>query len=98
VLWVHEDPVTKAKRTTDSAGAVTTFTELDPWGGETMRSSSSGLQPHKYTIYERDGNGSDEAMHRRYNCFGGFGWLRQRLISRPASLVPPLIYGENPDE
>jgi RHS repeat-associated protein len=25
------------------------------------------LQPHKYTTYERDANGGDEAMHRRYN-------------------------------
>jgi RHS repeat-associated protein len=67
VLWTHEEPVTKAKRTTDTLGAVHTITELDPWGGETNRSYWSGLQPHKYTTYERDANGSDEAMHRRYN-------------------------------
>ena len=67
VLWVHEEPVTKAKRTTDATGAVNTLTELDPWGGETGRSYWSGLQPHKYTSYERDANNSDEAMHRRYN-------------------------------
>jgi RHS repeat-associated protein len=67
VLWVYEEPVTKAKRTTDTTGAVHTITELDPWGGETGRSYWSGLQPHKYTTYERDANGSDEAMHRRYN-------------------------------
>lgn len=67
VLWVHEDPVTKAKRTTDTLGAVHTITELDPWGGETNRSYWSALQPHKYTTYERDANDSDEAMHRRYN-------------------------------
>ena len=59
--------MTKAKRTTDTLGAVHTITELDPWGGETNRSYWSGLQPHKYTTYERDANGSDEAMHRRYN-------------------------------
>jgi hypothetical protein len=36
------------------------------WGSETNRSSEA-FQPHKFTTYERDGNASDEAMHRRYN-------------------------------
>jgi RHS repeat-associated protein len=72
VLWVHEEPVTKAKRTTDTQGAVHSITELDPWGGETNRSSGSWLLPHKYTSYERDANGSDEAMHRRYNRLSRF--------------------------
>lgn len=67
VLWTHEEPITKAKRNTDTAGAVHTITELDPWGGETARSNGSWLQPHKYTTYDRDANNSDEAMHRRYN-------------------------------
>jgi RHS repeat-associated protein len=40
--------------------------ELDPWGGETGRSSNQSLQPHRYTSYERDNNGGDEAMMRRY--------------------------------
>ena len=72
MLWVHEEPVTKAKRTTDTQGAVHSITELDPWGGETNRSSGSWLLPHKYTSYERDANGSDEAMHRRYNRWSRF--------------------------
>jgi RHS repeat-associated protein len=68
VLWVHEDPVTKGKRTTNSSGAVVNGVEMDPWGSEVSSfSQSSGLQPHKYTTYERDGNNADEAMARRYD-------------------------------
>jgi len=46
---------------------VTAIVDLDPWGLETARSQNSQQQPRKYTTYERDGNGSDEAMMRRYN-------------------------------
>jgi RHS repeat-associated protein len=67
VNWMHEDPVAKSKRVTDSAGTVVSAVELDPWGGETNRSSNEVFQPKKFTSYERDVNGSDEAMHRRYN-------------------------------
>jgi RHS repeat-associated protein len=66
VSWVHQDPVTKSQRITNSGGAVTSTIDLDPWGGETARSSNAAFQPHKYTTYERDANGGDEAMHRRY--------------------------------
>jgi hypothetical protein len=41
--------------------------ELDPWGADTNRSGSSAFQPKKFTSYERDSNGSDEEMFRRYN-------------------------------
>jgi RHS repeat-associated protein len=51
---------------TDSTGAVVSTIELDPWGGETARSSNQAKQPHRYTSYERDANGGDEAMLRRY--------------------------------
>jgi len=67
VNWVHEDPVTKSKRVTDSLGNVVSAVELDPWGGDTNRSSNAAFQPKKFTSYERDANGSDEAMFRRYN-------------------------------
>src|SRR5207247_331738 len=67
VNWVHEDPITKSKRLTDISGNVISAIELDPWGADTNRSSNQAFQPHKYTTYERDGNGSDEAMFRRYN-------------------------------
>ncbi len=66
VSWVHQDPVTKSRRITNSSGTVTSTIDLDPWGGETSRSSNQAFQPHRYTSYERDGNGSDEAMMRRY--------------------------------
>jgi RHS repeat-associated protein len=66
VKWVHQDPITKSQRLTDSAGAVVSWVELDPWGGETGRSSNQTSQPHRYTSYERDGNSGDEAMMRRY--------------------------------
>jgi hypothetical protein len=67
VYWTHQDPVTKSQRVTNSAGTVTSAIELDPWGGETGRSSNQAFQPHRFTTYERDGNQSDEAMYRRYN-------------------------------
>jgi RHS repeat-associated protein len=66
VSWVHQDPVTKSQRITNSSGVVTSTIDLDPWGGETSRSSNQAFQPHRYTTYERDGNGGDEAMMRRY--------------------------------
>src|SRR5947207_15074541 len=69
VYWMHEDPVTKSKRVTDSSGAIVSMIELDPWGADTNKSSNAAFQPHKYTSYERDGNASDEAMFRRYNRY-----------------------------
>jgi RHS repeat-associated protein len=68
VFFVHEDPVTKSKRVTAATdGSVQSTVELDPWGADTSHSSNSTFQPHKFTTYERDSNGSDEAMFRRYN-------------------------------
>jgi RHS repeat-associated protein len=67
ISWVHEDPIAKSKRITSSSGAVVSTIELDPWGGDTARSGNSGFQPRLFTSYDRDGNNSDEAMHRRYN-------------------------------
>jgi RHS repeat-associated protein len=64
---VHQDPVVTSKRVTDGYGNVVSVVELDPWGGETNRSSNEAFQPRKFTTYERDSIGSDEAMHRRYN-------------------------------
>jgi RHS repeat-associated protein len=40
--------------------------EVDPWGGNTARSVNSSFQPHLYTSYERDSDGGDDAMNRRY--------------------------------
>jgi hypothetical protein len=65
-----------AKRTTDSTGAIVNATEMDPFGGQVGPATSqtgrlwnrqTWLQPHRYTTYERDGSGSDDAMARRYN-------------------------------
>jgi RHS repeat-associated protein len=72
VTWVHQDPVTKSQRFTNSAGALLSQRiDLDPWGNETGRTvdpASAQQKPtHRFTTYERDRNGSDEAMHRRYN-------------------------------
>ena len=64
---MHKDPAAKSKRITDTSGNVVSTIELDPWGGETNRSSNEAFQPRKFTTYERDSIGSDEAMHRRYN-------------------------------
>ena len=67
VYWMHEDPITKSKRVTNSAGTVVSTVELDPWGADTSRSSNGAFQPKKFTSYDRDANGTDEAMFRRYN-------------------------------
>jgi RHS repeat-associated protein len=67
VSWVHQDPVTKSQRVTNSSGTIVSTIDLDPFGGETARSAQSAFQPRKYTTYERDSNGSDEAMHRRFD-------------------------------
>src|SRR5712692_8634062 len=61
VSWVHQDPVTKSQRVTDNLGNVISTVDLDPWGGETWRSSNQTFQPHRYTTYERDANGGDRA-------------------------------------
>ncbi|MEK6278775.1 MAG: RHS repeat-associated core domain-containing protein [Acidobacteriota bacterium] len=68
VSWVHQDPVTKSQRVTNAAGTILSTIDLDPFGGETARSAGSAFQPRKYTPYERDSNGSDEAMHRRFDA------------------------------
>jgi hypothetical protein len=65
VNWVHEDPVTKSKRVTDGLGNVVSATELDPWGRDTNRSSNAAFQPKQFTSYERDANGSDEAIRQK---------------------------------
>jgi RHS repeat-associated protein len=67
VSWMHQDPVAKSKRVTDGSGTVVSTIELDPWGGETNRSSSEAFQPRHFTTYERDSIGSHDAMNRRYN-------------------------------
>jgi RHS repeat-associated protein len=67
VFWVHEDPITKSKRVTDVNGNVVSSIELDPWGADTARSNAAAFQPKKFTSYDRDANGTDEAMFRRYN-------------------------------
>ncbi|HEV7473479.1 MAG TPA: S8 family serine peptidase [Pyrinomonadaceae bacterium] len=66
-FWVHEDPITKSKRVTNNLGAIVSTIELDPWGADTTRSNNAAFQPRKFTSYERDLNGSDEAMFRRSN-------------------------------
>jgi RHS repeat-associated protein len=67
VHWMHQDPFAKSKLITNSSGNVVSTIELDPWGGETNRSSSEAFQPRHFTTYERDSIGSHDAMNRRYN-------------------------------
>jgi RHS repeat-associated protein len=70
VTWVHQEPLTKAQRLTNSNGNVTSTIELDPFGGDTSRTVNGATQPHTFTSYERDTTGGmDEAMMRRYH-----GW------------------------
>ncbi len=70
VTWVHQEPFSKGQRLTDAGGNIVSTVEVDPWGGETTWSSNSLLQPHKYTSYERDSDGGDYAMNRRYGSIG----------------------------
>jgi len=51
VNWVHQDPVTKSQRVTNGSGTVTSTIDLDPWGGETNRSSNQVFQ---ITIHRQD--------------------------------------------
>jgi RHS repeat-associated protein len=66
VQWVHQEPYSKGQRLTDTSGNVVSTVELDPWGGDTSRSSNQAFQPHRFATYERDANGGDDAMMRRY--------------------------------
>jgi RHS repeat-associated protein len=66
--FVHQDPIAKSQRITNSSGTVVEAIELDPFGGETNRSTNQYIQSHRYTSWERDWTG-DESMFRRYH-----GW------------------------
>lgn len=71
LIWVHSDPITKSKRLTDSRGRVIGGIEVDPWGneiGDSFGPTQGEKNTRKFATYERDGNGSDDAMHRRYNA------------------------------
>ncbi|MDQ3816860.1 MAG: hypothetical protein M3247_06760 [Thermoproteota archaeon] len=62
--------MSKSQRLTDANGAITNIVvELDPWGAETSRTANQALQPHRFTSYERDGDGGDDAMMRRYGSY-----------------------------
>jgi RHS repeat-associated protein len=69
VFWMHEDPITKSKRVTNSAGTVVSSVETDPWGANTNRNVNSAFQPNSFTSYLRDADGGDEAMMRRYGSY-----------------------------
>jgi hypothetical protein len=75
VSWVHQDPVTKSQRITNSSGAVVSTVDLDPWGGDTTRTSNELFQPHRYTSYERDVEGAydmeDSIKTNLKNSFSG---------------------------
>jgi RHS repeat-associated protein len=67
--WVYQDPVTKSKRITDTIGGIAAVTDLDPWGGETSRTVNGSVLSRKYTTYDRNSNGRDEAMMRSYHAW-----------------------------
>lgn len=71
VFWAHQEPVTKSQRLTDISGNVTSTVEVDPFGADTARSQNELQQPHRFTTYERDGDGEDDAMFRHYNRWWG---------------------------
>lgn len=63
---MHQDPVTKSERGTDTSGNLVSNATVDvgPWGRGTSRSAGA-FQPHKFTTYERDANSGDDAVMRR---------------------------------
>lgn len=69
VWWVHTDPVTKSKRVTNRHGEFVSAVDVDPWGDETSRMENGGALSRKYTTYERDGNGRDQALHQSYHAW-----------------------------
>jgi RHS repeat-associated protein len=71
VFWAHQEPVTKSQRLTDIYGNITSTVELDPFGADTARSQNELQQPHRFTTYERDVDGEDDAMFRHYNRWWG---------------------------
>ena len=92
VNWVHEDAITKSQRVTDINGNVITngVVELDPWGANTSKSSSSSaFQPHQISGYTRDLNGDQDAMARRYSVSNRFS--PHRSIQRQLRRVQPAI-------
>ena len=68
--WIHQDPVTKSKRVTDTIGATASIIDLDPWGGETNRTVNGAVTSRKFTTYDRNSNGRDDATMRSY-----FAWF-----------------------
>jgi hypothetical protein len=54
--FVHQDPVTKSQRITDASGNVVEAIELDPFGGETNRSTN---QIHSESSLHQLGKGLD---------------------------------------
>ena len=68
-------------------GSVVSSLELDHWGADTDRSNNSVFQPKKFTSYERDLNGSDEAMFRAYSLLGPDLVRRYRLSGNTFSGV-----------
>jgi len=64
--FIHQDPVTKSQRVTDASGSIVSSIDVDPFGGETSRSSNAQIVSSLFTSYERDANGGDEAQARRF--------------------------------
>src|SRR5678815_4109255 len=60
VFWTHQDPLTKNQRMTDINGNIVSTVELDPFGADTNRSQNELAQPHRFTSYQRDGDGADD--------------------------------------
>jgi RHS repeat-associated protein len=48
---------------------VTSTIELDPFGGDTTRSSNQAFQPKRFTTYERETTNWDEAGARNYHAW-----------------------------
>jgi hypothetical protein len=87
VFWAHQEPVTKSQRLTDISGNVTSTVEVDPFGADTARSQNELQQPHRFTTYERDGDGEDDAMFRHYNRWWGRSISPTRMMAVTISAI-----------
>lgn len=67
--YVHQDPISKSQRITNSSGTIVSTVDLDPWGAERSRSSNQAFRPLRYASYTRDTDGGDDAMHHRNGAY-----------------------------
>jgi RHS repeat-associated protein len=69
--WVHTDHLGSAHKLTNTAGVVVYRGEFDPHGKAALETGSLALNTKKFTGYERDVTGLDDANARMYTSVRG---------------------------